>query len=295
MKNKGLFKGAGTAVITPFKNGNVDFEAFEKILDFQIRAGISALIICGTTGEASTLSNSEWMDTLSFAVRFSKGKVPVIAGCGSNSTAIAEYKAATAEKLGADGILCVTPYYNKATARGLCEHFRKVAGATSLPVILYNVPSRTGVDIPTEVYRELSKVSNILGIKEASGNAAKSAELLSLFKNRFFIYSGADEINLPILCLGGAGVISVLSNIVPSEVAKLCNLAFAEKCLEASELSARLYPLTKALFCEVNPIPVKTALAEMRLCTDEFRLPLCTIGTENRKMLIGEMKSLSII
>ncbi|MBE6562186.1 MAG: 4-hydroxy-tetrahydrodipicolinate synthase [Ruminococcaceae bacterium] len=295
MKNKQLFRGAATAVVTPFKNGNVDYSAFEKILDFQISSGINALVISGTTGESCTLSDREWRDTLSFAVDHSKGKVPVIAGCGSNSTANAEYKTALAEDLGADGILSVTPYYNKATPRGLVLHYKKIASATKLPIILYNVPGRTGVDIPTEVYEELQDTENILGIKEASGNAARSAELISLFKERYFIYSGADEINLPILALGGDGVISVLSNIVPEMVVGLCNLAFAENTKRASELSASLHPLIKALFCEINPIPVKTALAEMGFCNAEFRLPLCEMSEKNREYLTDVLRNLSVI
>ncbi len=295
MSKKNLFKGAATAIVTPFKNGQIDYDSFEKILDFQIKSGINSLIISGTTGESSTLSDREWRDTLAFAANYSKSKVSVIAGCGSNSTAIAEYKAALAEDLGADGILSVTPYYNKATSRGLACHYKKIASATTLPIIVYNVPSRTGVDIPTEVYRELSYTENILGIKEASGNAAKSAELLSLFKDRFFIYSGADEINLPILALGGAGVISVLSNIVPEKVVKICNLAFAEKYNDAARLAAELHPLVKALFCEVNPIPVKTALAEMGLCKAEFRLPLCEMSEKNKAYLADTLKKSNVL
>ncbi len=290
-----LFKGAATAVVTPFKDGRVDLEAFEKILSMQINAGISALVVCGTTGESATLTDTEWENVISFAVDFAKGRVPVVAGCGSNSTAIAENKAKKAERSGADALLCVTPYYNKANTEGLVSHFKKVAGASSLPLILYNVPSRTGVDIPLEVYESLSDVENILGIKEASGSAAKCAEILSCFKDRYYLYSGSDEINLPILSLGGDGVISVLSNLVPYEVVRLCNLAFAENYVEAAKLSARLYPLTRALFCEVNPVPIKTALAEIGLCTAELRLPLGRISEKNKKYLLKAMKRSGLI
>lgn len=295
MNDLKLFKGAATAVITPFKNGKVDFEAFERILSMQINAGISALVVCGTTGESATLTDTEWKELISFTVRYAKGRVPVVAGCGSNSTAIAENKAAIAEKLGADALLCVTPYYNKANTEGLIRHFERVAASTSLPLILYNVPSRTGVDISMEVYKALSEVENILAIKEASGSAAKSAEILSYFGNRYYLYSGSDEINLPILSIGGDGVISVLSNLVPQEVVKMCSLAFAENYTEAARLSAKLYPLTKALFCEVNPVPIKTALAEVGLCTAELRLPLGKISEKNKKNLVDTMKSFGII
>lgn len=295
MNDLKLFKGAATAVITPFKNGKVDFEAFERILSMQINAGISALVVCGTTGESATLTDGEWEDLTSFSVKFSKGRVPVVVGCGSNSTAIAENKAEKAEKLGADALLCVTPYYNKANTEGLISHFTKVARRTSLPLILYNVPSRTGVDIPLEVYKALSDVENILGIKEASGSAAKCAELISCFKDRYFLYSGSDEINLPILSLGGDGVISVLSNLVPKKVIRLCDLAFAENYTKASRLSAELYPLTKALFCEVNPVPIKTALAEIGACTSELRLPLGKISEKNKEFLLDAMKSFGLI
>lgn len=295
MKTKKLFRGAATALITPFTRQGIDTKALEKLLEFQLSSGISAIVVCGTTGEASTLSFEEWKSVVTLAVNFTKGRVPVIAGCGSNCTTIAENKAAEAEKAGASGVLCVTPYYNKATPEGLVRHFKRVARSTALPVILYNVPSRTGVDIPMDVYGELSHTKNIVGIKEASGDAAKSAELISRFKDRFSVYSGSDEINLPILSLGGDGVISVLSNIVPERVVELCNSAFAENYRRAALLSHELYPLTKALFCEVNPVPIKTALAEIGFCKPYFRLPLCEMGKGNKELLLCELKKLGIL
>ena len=289
MKKK-LFTGNATALVTPFKDGRVDFEAFEKIVEYQIEGGADALVFLGTTGEASTLSDDEWRDVASFAARAVGGRAPVIIGCGSNNTANAENKSAFAEKCDANGILSVTPYYNKASIRGLVTHYKKIAACVSIPVMLYNVPSRTGVDIPLEVYEELAEIDNICGVKEASGSVSKAALIISRFGDDMPVYSGSDEINLPILSIGGAGVVSVLSNILPREVSTMCRLAAQQEYKKAAELSAALYPLTSALFCEVNPIPVKTALAEMGFCREEFRLPLCRISHEKRTTVLRELE-----
>lgn len=282
---KTIFSGAATAVVTPFSNGEVDYTALGGLIEHQISNGISAMVFCGTTGEASALAPSETEEIIRFAVKTVASRVPVIAGCGSNNTAEASRKAKKAEELGADALLCVTPYYNKASVSGLAAHFKAVAGASELPVILYNVPSRTGIDIPLEVYRELAEVENITAVKEASGSVAKSACLLSEFGKRFDVYSGTDEVNLPILSIGGAGVISVLSNVVPAEVSKMCRLAKEEKYIQAAKIASDLYPLTRALFSEVNPIPVKAALSMLGRCKDELRLPLTPLSAGNRARL----------
>lgn len=289
MKNK-LFTGAATALVTPFKDGRVDYDAFEKIVEYQVSAGVETLVFCGTTGEASTLSEDEWKETASFGVNTAGGRAKVLIGCGSNNTANAENKSAFAEKCGADGILSVTPYYNKASIRGLVTHYKKIASRVSIPVMLYNVPSRTGVDIPLEAYEELAKIDNICGVKEASGSVSKAALIISNFGDDMPVYSGSDEINLPILSIGGAGVISVLSNILPREVITMCRLAAEQNYKKAAELSAALHPLVSVLFCEVNPIPVKTALAEMGFCREEFRLPLCRISHEKRERVLTELE-----
>lgn len=284
------FRGAATAIITPFKNGKPDFYAFERLVEFQISEGVDAIVFCGTTGEASTLSEDEWRECVSFAVSTVNGRVKVIIGCGSNNTANAENKSAFAEKSGADCILSVTPYYNKASISGLITHYKRIAASVSIPVILYNVPSRTGVDIPFEAYQKLANVENICGVKEASGNVSRAAQIISLLGDSMPLYSGSDELNLPLMALGARGVISVTSNILPREITALCRMCEREEYKKAAKLSAALYPLTSALFCEVNPIPVKTALYEMGFCREEFRLPLCRISPENRQRLTRELE-----
>ena len=280
---KSIFKGAATALITPFKNGNVDFEAMGKLIDRQIENGIDALVICGTTGESATLSDGEHRDVLEYALSRSHGKVPMIAGTGSNDTAHAVEMSRFASSLGYDGLLVVTPYYNKATEKGLIKSYTQIADASDCPVIIYNVPTRTCCNVTMPVYRELAKHENIVAVKEASGNTSQIAELIAECGDHYDVYSGNDDQTLPILSLGGAGVISVVSNVIPKEMTDLCKKWFDGDTKECRRLHEKYLKLMKLMFCEVNPIPVKTACALMGLCEGELRLPLCEIGETNLK------------
>lgn len=282
---KTIFYGAATALITPFKDGEVDFTAMGNLIDRQIDSGIDALVVCGTTGESCTLSDSEHHAVLEFALAKSDGRVPMIAGTGSNDTAHAVNMSKFASGLGYDGLLVVTPYYNKATEKGLIKSFTAIADAADCPIILYNVPTRTCCNITLPVYRELSKHENIVAVKEASGNISQIAELICECGDRFDIYSGNDDQTLPMLALGGSGVISVVSNIIPREMAELCTKWFDGDTEECRRLHEKYLRLMKMMFCEVNPIPVKTASAIMGLCSDELRLPMCEIGEENRNKI----------
>ncbi len=280
MSKFSLFFGAATALVTPFEqNGTLDLDSYRKLLRFQLDAGIDALLVCGTTGEAPTLSDEESTTLLCEAVKTAQKSVPVIMGIGSNCTAHAVEKAKNAEKNGADALLAVTPYYNKCTPEGLVRHYREIASVTSLPIILYTVPSRTGMTIPPSVWGELFAVPNIIGIKDATGDIAYGAQFLSTFGSEICLWSGNDNATLPLLSLGSDGVISVLSNVKPKETSTLCH-AFAEgKTREAQLLANALLPLSDALFCEVNPIPVKAALSLMGICKPYCRLPL-TVASE---------------
>lgn len=282
---KTLFKGAATALITPFRDGKVDFESLDNLIERQISAGIDALVICGTTGENATLSDSEHRAVLKYAVEKAGGRVPMIAGTGSNNTAHAVDLSRYASSLGYDGLLVVTPYYNKATDGGLTMHFEKIADASSVPVILYNVPSRTACNISLPVYRHLSKHENIIAVKEASGNIGAVARLIAECGGDLDIYSGNDGEILPTLALGGQGVISVVSNIIPAEISLLCRRFFEGDMAVARSLHEKYLKLSDAMFYEVNPIPVKTAAAMMKLCSDELRLPLCKMSENNRARL----------
>ena len=282
---KSVFKGTATALITPFRDGEVDFAALGDLIDRQIDCGIDALVICGTTGESATLSDGEHREILKYALAKSGGRVPMIAGTGSNDTAHAVKMSRFASEIGYDALLVVTPYYNKATERGLIESYIRIANASACPIILYNVPTRTCCNITLPVYRELAKHENIVAVKEASGNISAVAELIAECGDDFDVYSGNDDQTLPILSLGGSGVISVVSNIIPKEMKSLCGKWFdgdIEKCRRLHEKYLRLM---KMMFCEVNPIPVKTAAEIMGLCSAEMRLPMCEIGEENRKKL----------
>lgn len=284
-----IFSAAASAVVTPFIDGKVDYASFERLIEMQIAGGISALVVLGTTGEAATVTYEEREEILRFAVETVASRVPVIAGCGSNCTENACSMVKKASAVGVDGVLSVTPYYNKASKQGLCGHFEAIADASDVPVIIYNVPSRTGVDLPLEVIEKLAEKENIVGIKEASGSVAKSAAIRSLLGDEMPVYSGSDEINLPILSVGGVGCISVLSNLIPQEVSELCRLVFTGKLKEASLAFSRSFSLTRALFCDVNPIPVKCALSMLGICSDEVRLPLTALDGEKKKMLRREM------
>lgn len=277
MSKFSLFFGAATALVTPFEqDGALDLEAFRKLLRFQLDSGIDALLVCGTTGETPTLSDEECLILLKETVKSADHGVPVIMGVGSNCTAHAVEKARSAEKNGADALLAVTPYYNKCTPDGLVRHYREIASATSLPIIVYTVPSRTGMTIPPSVWSELFAIPNVIGIKDATGDIAYGAQFLSHFGGESCLWSGNDNATLPLLSLGSDGVISVLSNVKPKETSALCH-AFAEgKLRESQALAASLLPLADTLFCEVNPIPVKAALSLMGICKPYCRMPLTT-------------------
>ena len=269
-----LFTGSGVAIVTPFNHEGVDFAALGRLLDFQLAHGTDAVIICGTTGEASTMTYDERMRTIGFCAEHVAGRVPVIAGSGSNSTEAALTLSRDAERAGADGLLVVTPYYNKASQAGLVRHYSTIADAAGIPLILYDVPSRTGVTIAPETYAELAKHPNINGVKEASGNLSQIQRTRNLCPEDFSIWSGNDEETAAICLLGGRGVISVAANIVPAEMHRLTELCSANDFAAAGKLQLRLKPLCDALFCEVNPIPVKTAMNLMGMEAGQLRLPL---------------------
>ena len=289
-----IFKGAATALITPFCGGKVDKSAFAAIIEEQIAAGIAALVVCGTTGEAATMTDEEQIDTIAFAVKQVGHRVPVIAGAGSNNTAHAVELCKESSKVGADALLCVTPYYNKTSQAGLVQMYTHIAENVDKPLILYNVPSRTGVSIEPKTYEALSDVPNIYAIKEANGNFSKIAETIALVGDKLAVYSGNDDQVVPLLSLGGHGVISVLSNVCPAETAKMCSLFFEGKIKESAALQLKYLPLINALFSDVNPIPVKEAMAMLGKCTPELRLPLVRMSDEKRAALKSEMQKVGL-
>ena len=292
---KTVFKGAATAIITPFRNGQVDYESFGRLIDWQISEGISAIVAAGTTGEGSTLTDAEHREVIRFCVERVGSRVPVIAGTGSNDTAYAVDLTKYACEVGADAMLLVTPYYNKATQKGLIESFTAVADVSDKPVILYNVPSRTGCNILPATAKELSKHPNIVGIKEASGDISQVAEMAALCGDDLDIYSGNDNQIVPVLSLGGKGVISVLANLMPAATEKICRDYF-EGDVESSRCEQlRLLDLINALFSEVNPIPVKAAMAEMGYGANELRLPLTKMEVHNEAKLFELMRSEGLI
>ena len=273
MKKK-LFTGVATALATPFTDTGINLKEFENFIDLQIKSGINALVVCGTTGEASTMTKDEKIDLIKCAISVCNKRVPIIVGTGSNNTSIAIEMSKLAEKLGADGLLIVTPYYNKTTQNGLIEHYKFIANSVDLPIILYNVPSRTGMNISPETCLELSKIENIVGIKEASGNISKVAQISALCGDNLPIYSGNDDQILPILSLGGQGVISVLSNINPSLVLNITNSFFTGNINNSKSYQLKALPIINALFEETNPIPVKETLNLLGFNFGVPRLPL---------------------
>ena len=293
MKNT-VFTGAATAIVTPLTKDGVDYEQFGRLIDWQISEGISAIVAVGTTGEGSTLSDKEHKEAIKFCVDRVAGRVPVIAGTGSNDTAYAIELTKFSCEVGADAMLLVTPYYNKATQRGLIESFRAIADASTKPCILYNVPSRTGCNLLPESVAALADHPNIVAIKEASGNISQVAELAALVGDKLDIYSGNDDQIVPIMSLGGKGVISVLSNIMPAATQKMCIDYLEGRCAEALAAQLKLLPLVNALFCEVNPIPVKAAMANMGFCQNILRLPLTPMEAQNEAKLIALMKKAGI-
>ncbi|MBE6549198.1 MAG: 4-hydroxy-tetrahydrodipicolinate synthase [Ruminococcaceae bacterium] len=290
-----IFTGAGTAIITPFKNGAIDYESFGKIIEDQIAKSIDAIVVAGTTGEAATLTHEEHCDVIKYAVEKIAGRVPVIAGTGSNDTAYGIELSKYACEVGADALLLVTPYYNKATPKGLIKNFIETAEATDKPIILYNVPSRTGCNIPLSVYKELAKHERIVATKEASGNISYIAEVIAECGDSLDVYSGNDDQIVPIMSLGGKGVISVLSNVLPEETHTLAKLCLDGNFSGAAKMQLDYLKLINALFCEVNPVPVKTAMAELGWCDIEMRLPLCEMEDANKAKLLAAMKEKGIL
>ena len=295
MTTNPIFRGVATAIITPTNANGVDYEAFGRLIDWQIAEGINAIVVCGTTGENPTLSDEEHKECIRFCVERVNHRVPVIAGTGSNDTAHAIAMTKYASAVGADAILVVTPYYNKATQKGLVAMFNAIADASTVPMIVYNVPSRTGVGIEPATYAELAKHPRIAAIKEANGNISKIVETAALLDGALDIYSGNDDQIVPILSMGGLGVISVLSNVMPRKTVEMCDRWFAGDVKGAAELQKELLPLTNALFCEVNPIPVKAALAAMGFCENYLRLPLTPMSEEKWPRLEKCMKEQNLI
>ena len=290
MQKKTVFRGIATAMITPFKEGRVDFNAFGRFIDWQIENGINALVACGTTGESSTLSDKEHRAAIAYAVQRAAGRVPVIAGTGSNELDYAVDLSKYAASVGADAILVVTPYYNKATQKGLVGMYTAIADAAKVPTILYNVPSRTGVNIEPKTYAELAEHPNIVAFKEANGNISKIVETMSYVRGKLDLYSGNDDQIVPLMSMGGIGAISVLSNILPRETVEITDRFFAGDVAGAAELQCRYHALIDALFCEVNPIPVKAAVAAMGFTENSLRLPLTELEEGHKETLLALMR-----
>lgn len=290
-----LFKGSGVAIVTPFKNGKIDFNKLGDLLNWHVEQGTDAIIICGTTGEASTLSDEEHKEAIKYTVEKINGRIPVVAGTGSNDTAYAVQMSQYAEAVGTDALLLVTPYYNKATQKGLIAHFTIIADSVSIPIILYNVPSRTGVNILPSTIAELAKHQNIKGVKEASGIISQVAEIARLVPDDFYIYSGNDDMIVPLMSLKGSGVISVVANIAPKDTHEMVRKYLDGDVKGSCELQLDMKPLIDALFIEVNPIPVKAAMKLMNLLDGEIRLPLTEMSDEALSVLEKRMKEYGLI
>lgn len=296
MKTNEPIRGCGTALVTPFlDNGQVDEMALKRLVQFQIREGIDFLVPCGSTGESATLHSDEILRVIEIVLETANGKVPVVAGAGGYDTAKVVELAKAVAKLGVDAILSVTPYYNRPTPEGLYQHFQKIAEAVDVPVILYNIPGRTGCNLLPDTVIRLSKIPNIIGIKEASGNIDQIVELSMKVPEDFLIFSGDDAVTIPIIALGGAGVISVIANEMPKQMAKLVQACLKGEFLKALELQKKMYPLMRANFIETNPIPVKAALAMMGMIRENYRLPLVSMKSENRAKLHQILLELKLI
>ena len=287
-----LFKGVCTALVTPFRDGKIDYRTLKKLVEYQANQGADAVVVCGTTGESPTMTALEKLRCVSAAVEAADGKIPVIAGTGTNDTEYSAKLSKSAAKEGADAILAVAPYYNKPTQQGMVRHFLKVAESCGKPLIVYNIPSRTGCDIADSTYKELAESGAVCGIKEASGSVSRAQELIMKFGDKLDLYSGNDDLTLPLLAVGAKGVISVVSNLFPTEMHAMCELWSDGKYREALELNRSLMPLMKALFTETNPIPVKAAMEQLGFCTSEMRLPLTPAREETRKAVGEAMKQL---
>ena len=292
-----IFRGAGVAIVTPMKaNGEVDYDQFRDLIEFQIAGGTDSIVVCGTTGEASTLTHEEHLDVIKYCVEVVAGRIPVIAGTGSNCTQTAIYLSREAAKYGVDGLLLVSPYYNKATQNGLYAHFKAVAESVDIPILLYNVPSRTGCNIlPETIVRLCKDVKNIVGVKEASGNISQITQLAALAEGKVDIYSGNDDQIVPILALGGLGVISVLSNVAPRQTHEICEKFFQGDVAGSRKLQLEAINLCSALFCEINPIPVKKALELMGKCSGYLRMPLTEMEEKNALRLKTAMEQYGIL
>ena len=293
-KKKRVFTGAATALITPFTEDGINYPQFERLINWQIESGIDALVICGTSGEASTMTDDEHRDAIRFAVKTAAGRVPIIEGTGSNDLSYALDLVDCACSAGADAVLSVTPYYNKATQNGLIKMYNAIADRSTVPVILYNVPSRTGVNIEPATYEALAEHENIVGIKEANGNMSKIVETMARVHGRLDLYSGNDDQIVPLMALGGVGCISVLSNLLPGETSKLCH-SFLDGDIEtARNMQYKYHDLIDALFCEVNPIPVKAAMSAMGFCDNILRLPLTEMESSHAEKLYALMREQGI-
>lgn len=290
-----MFRGSIVAIVTPFKDGKIDEKAFRDLIEFQINNGTDGIVPCGTTGESATLSHEEHEKIIGLTIEAVNGRVPVIAGTGSNNTAEAARLTRHAKKAGANAALLITPYYNKPTQEGLYQHYRKVAEEVDIPIILYNVPGRTGVNMLPETVARLAEIKNIVGIKEATGDLKQISDVISICPKDFLLLSGDDFTVYPTLAIGGHGVISVVANVAPKDMADLCDAYFAGDMKKASELHYKLLPLSGAMFYETNPIPVKTALSLMGKVSGEMRLPLCSMSEGNLNKLKKVMKDYGLI
>ena len=295
MKNT-IFTGAGVAIITPMNaDGSIYYDGFAENIEFQIANGTDAIIVCGTTGEASTMTDDEHIECIRFAVEKTAGRIPVIAGTGSNDTKYAVELSKIAQEKGADGLLLVTPYYNKASQKGLVAHFTAIADAVDIPIILYNIPGRTGVSIDMNTYKILGQHKNIVAVKEASGNISYTSKLIAQCGDLLDVYSGNDDIIVPMMSIGAKGVISVISNIMPKETHEITQLCLANNCEEAAKLQMKYLELINNLFIEVNPIPIKEAMNQMKMPSGPCRLPLCEMTDEHIETLKNSMKKIGLI
>ena len=290
-----IFTGTATALITPFRNGKIDYAALGKLVEWQIKNGVDALVVCGTTGEASTLSGQERVQLTRFVVDLVKGRLPVITGTGSNNTRFTLDLSKEMETIGADGLLVVTPYYNKCTENGMIAHYEKIADNVNIPLILYSVPSRTGVNIPPNVIEILSRHPQICGIKEASGDISQICSMARYISDSFSIYSGNDDMAVPIIALGGKGCISTISNIIPDQFSAMVNDALDGDMQSAAKAQIALKPLIDAVFTEVNPIPLKAALHIMGRCELEYRLPLCPPANKTQYLLYNTLREYGLV
>lgn len=292
-KKKSVFEGSMVALVTPFRNGKVDEKALKGLLDFHLKEGTDVIVPCGTTGESATMSHQEHRDTMTFVVEYINHRIPVICGCGSNNTTEALGLVQHAKKIKADGVLVVTPYYNKPTQEGLFRHYQYLASRVDIPIVLYNVPGRTGVSIAPETVARLSKIDTIVAIKEASGSMDQADQIMQLCDMP--VLSGEDSLNFPLIAIGARGVISVVANIAPRLMKNMVTAALNGNMEEARSIHKRLYPISKTVFIETNPIPVKTALGMMGRIKPELRMPLCEMMPENEKKLAEVLKKLGVV